>query len=72
MASVDELLRQFEHDPDMQAEAGRILADGRLSMRDALRLYRKYRPDVPTEKLLYYFRHLPEAIEKARRRGIIP
>ena len=71
MASVEELLRQFEHDPEIQAETRRILSDGKLSMRDALRLYRKYRPEVPTEKLLYYFHHLPEAIEKARRRGII-
>ena len=71
MASVDELIARFKTDPEMQAEARKILADGKLSMREAVRLYRKYRPEVPTEKLLHYRRNLPEYIEKARKRGII-
>ena len=71
MASVDELIARFKTDPEMQAEARKILADGKLSMREAVRLYRKYRPEVPTEKLLHYRRNLPEYIEKARQRGLI-
>ena len=54
MATVDELLARFETDPEMQAEARKVLGDGKLSMKEAVRLYRKYRPEVPTEKLLHY------------------
>ena len=71
MATKEELLERFKTDPEMRAEARRIEAAGRLSMRDALRLYRKYQPEVPREKLLYYFTHLPESLEKARRRGLL-
>ena len=71
MATVKELLARFETDPEMQAEARKILNDGKLSMKEAVRLYRKYKPEVPTEKLLHYWRNLPEYIEKARKRGII-
>ena len=71
MATVDELLARFETDPEMQAEARKVLGDGKLSMKEAVRLYRKYRPEVPTEKLLHYRRNLPEYIEKARRRGLL-
>ena len=71
MATVDELLARFETDPEMRDEARKVLNDGKLSMKDAMRLYRKYRPEVPTEKLLHYWRNLPEYIEKARRRGLL-
>ncbi len=71
MATVDELLARFETDPEMREEARKVLNDGKLSMKDAMRLYRKYRPEVPTEKLLHYWRNLPAYIEKARKRGII-
>ena len=71
MATVDELIARYKTDPEMQAEARKVLNDGKLSMKDAMRLYRKYRPEVPTEKLLHYWRNLPAYIEKARKRGII-
>ena len=71
MATKEELLERFQTDPEMQAEARRIAAAGKLSMADALRLYRKYRPEIPREKLLYYFSHIPEGLEKARRRGLL-
>ncbi len=71
MATVDELIARFRTDPEMQAEARKVLKDGKLSMKEAVRLYRKYKPEVPTEKLLHYWRNLPEYIEKARKRGII-
>lgn len=71
MATVDELIARFRTDPEMQAEARKVLKDGKLSMKEAVRLYRKYKPEVPTEKLLHYWRNLPESIEKARKRGII-
>ena len=71
MATVNELLARFETDPEMQAEARKVLNDGKLSMKEAVRLYRKYKPEVPTEKLLHYWRHLPEYIEKARKRGLL-
>ena len=71
MATVDELIARFRTDPEMQAEARKVLGDGKLSMKEAVRLYRKYKPEVPTEKLLHYWRNLPEYIEKARKRGII-
>ena len=71
MATVDELLARFETDPEMREEARKVLNDGKLSMKDAMRLYRKYRPEVPTEKLLHYWRNLPAYIEKARKRGLI-
>ena len=71
MATVNELLARFETDPEMQAEARKVLGDGKLSMKEAVRLYRKYRPEVPTEKLLHYRRNLPEYIEKARKRGLL-
>ena len=71
MATVDELIARYKTDPEMQAEARKILADGKLNMKEAVRLFRKYKPEVPTEKLLHYWRNLPEYIEKARQRGII-
>ena len=71
MATVDELIARFRTDPEMQEEARKVLKDGKLSMKEAVRLYRKYKPEVPTEKLLHYWRNLPEYIEKARKRGII-
>ena len=71
MATVDELIARFRTDPEMQAETRKVLADGKLSMKEAVRLYRKYKPEVPTEKLLHYWRNLPAYIEKARKRGII-
>ena len=71
MATVDELIARYKTDPEMQAEARKILADGKLNMKEAVRLYRKYKPEVPTEKLLHYWRNLPEYIEKARRRGLL-
>ena len=71
MATVDELIARFRTDPEMQAEARKVLKDGKLSMKEAVRLYRKYKPEVPTEKLLHYWRNLPEYNEKARKCGII-
>ena len=71
MATVNELLARFETDPEMQAEARKVLGDGKLSMKEAVRLYRKYRPEVPPERLLHYWRNLPAYIEKARRRGLL-
>ena len=71
MATVDELIARFRTDPEMQEEARKVLKDGKLSMKEAVRLYRKYKPEVPTEKLLHYWRNLPAYIEKARKRGII-
>ena len=71
MATVDELIARYRTDPEMQAEARKVLKDGKLSMKEVVRLYRKYKPEVPTEKLLHYWRNLPEYIEKARKRGII-
>lgn len=71
MATVDELIARFRTDPEMQAEARKVLNDGKLSMKEAVRLYRKYKPEVPTEKLLHYWRNLPEYIEKARKRGLL-
>ena len=59
MAGAENPLARFQTGPDVQAAARRVPGVVKPGTKDALRLYRKYRPGNPKEKLPHCRRNLP-------------
>jgi hypothetical protein len=64
MATVDELIKQYETDPELQKEIEAILADGKISMTEFLTFAREHDVNVSLTDL-------PAYIEEARKLGLI-
>ena len=64
MASVEELVKQYQTDKDLQAEVAAILADGKVSMQEFLSFARKHDVNLSLSDL-------PKYMEQARQLGFI-
>ena len=64
MATVDELLRQYETDDALKKEVAEILSDGKISVGEFLRFCKKHQVDVPLSEL-------PKVVEKAKKHGLL-
>ncbi len=64
MATVDELVKQYETDPELRKEVDAILADGKITMTEFLSFAREHDVDVS-------LRDLPKYIEEAKKLGLI-
>lgn len=64
MATVEELIRQYDTDPALKKEVDDILADGKITMTEFLTFAGEHDVDVS-------LRDLPEYIAQARKLGLI-
>ena len=64
MASVEELVKQYQTDKELQAEVAAILADGKVSMQEFLSFARKHDVNLSLSDL-------PKYMEQARQLGFI-
>ena len=64
MATVEELIQQYDTDPELRREVARILADGRITAREFLAFAKKHNVAV---SLL----DLPGVIAEAKKQGLI-
>jgi hypothetical protein len=64
MATVKELVKQYETDPELKKEVDDILADGKITMKEFL----AFADDHDVEVSL---KDLPKYIEEAKKLGLI-
>lgn len=64
MATVEELVKQYETDEDLQAEVAAILADGKVTMSEFLTFARKHDVNVSLADL-------PKYMAEAKKLGFI-
>ncbi len=64
MATVDELIKQYETDPELRKEIEQILADGKITISEFLTFVRKHDVDVSLADL-------PEIINQAKELGMM-
>ena len=64
MATVDELVKQYESDPALQAEVKEILADGKVSMKEFMTFCKKHNVSVSLDQINNY-------MEQAKKLGFI-
>ena len=64
MASVEELVRQYESDPSLQKEVEEILADGRVSVSEFIGFAKKHHVDVS-------LKDMPRYMDEAKKLGFI-
>ena len=64
MATVQELIKQYETDPELQKEIEEILADGKITMKEFLTFSREHDVEVS-------LKDLPSYIEEAKKLGMI-
>ena len=64
MATVDELVKQYETDPALQKEVADILADGKISIMEFMSFIKKHNVNVSIEDL-------PKYRDQAKKLGFI-
>ena len=64
MATVEELVKQYETDKELQAEVAAILADGKVSMQEFFTFVKKHDVNVS-------FADLPKYMEQAKQLGFL-
>ncbi len=64
MATAEELIRQYETDPELQKEVNAILEDGKITFKEFRDFSKKHNLDV---SLL----ELPNIISEAKKRGLL-
>ena len=64
MATVDELVKQYETDEKLQKEVADIVADGKITIMELMHFARKHNVKVSLEDL-------PKYTEQARKLGFI-
>ena len=64
MATVDELVKQYETDKALQDEVAAILADGKVSMQEFFTFVKKHNVNVSLSDL-------PKYMEQAKQMGFI-
>ena len=64
MATVQDLVKQYETDPALQKEVADILADGKVSMTEFFTFVKKHDVDVSLADL-------PKYMEEAKKLGFI-
>ena len=64
MATVEELIKQYETDPELKKEVDDILADGKITIKE-------FRTFVKHHDLDISLKELPHIIEEAKKLGLI-
>ena len=64
MATVEDLVKQYETDKALQAEVAAILADGKVSMMEFLAFAKKHNVSVSLDEL-------PQYLEQAKKLGFM-
>ena len=64
MATVEELMKQYETDPELQKEVNEILADGKITIKEFKDFVRKHDMDISLAEL-------PHIIKEAKKQGFI-
>ena len=64
MATVDELMKQYETDEALQKEVADILADGKITLMEFMHFAKKHNVKVSLDEL-------PKYTEQARKLGFI-
>ena len=64
MATVDELVKQYETDEALQKEVADILADGKITLMEFMHFAKKHNVKVSLDEL-------PKCTEQARKLGFI-
>lgn len=64
MATVEELAKQYETDPELRKEVDGILADGKITMTEFLTFARNHDVNVS-------LKDLPKVIAEAKKMGLI-
>ena len=64
MATVEELIRQYEEDPALRAEIEKILEDGKITPMEFLSFARKHDVQVSLAEL-------PQYLEEAKKLGLL-
>ena len=64
MASVEELVKQYETDEELQKEVAQIVADGKITIMEFMHFAKKHNVKVSLDEL-------PKYTEQARKLGFI-
>ena len=64
MATVEDLVKQYQTDKDLQKEVADILADGKISMKEFMDFAKKHDVAISLDQL-------PNYIEQAKQLGFI-
>ncbi len=64
MATVDELVKQYDTDPELKKEVDEILADGKITMKEFLTFAGEHDVEVS-------LKDMPEIIAEAKKLGLI-
>ena len=64
MATVEELIKQYETDPELQKEVDAILEDGKITLKEFRTFIKNHDMDVSPKEL-------PHVIEEAKKMGLI-
>ena len=64
MATVEELVKQYETDKALQAEVQAILADGKVSIKEFMAFAKKHDVEISMSEV-------PKYMEQAKKRGFI-
>lgn len=64
MATIDELVQQYETDPELRKEVEQILADGKITIKEFTAFAKKHQVNVSVMEL-------PGIISKAKKLGML-
>ena len=64
MATIDELVQQYETDPELRKEVEQILADGKITIKEFTAFAKKHQVNVSVMEL-------PGIIAKAKKLGML-
>ena len=64
MAAVEELIKQYETDPELQKEVNDILEDGKITIREFRTFAKHHDLDISLTEL-------PRVIEEAKKMGLL-
>lgn len=64
MATIEELIRQYDTDPELRKDVDEILADQKITLSEFMGFARKYKVEVSLADF-------PEIIKQAKENGLI-
>ena len=64
MATIEELIQQYETDPELKKEVEQILEDGKITIKEFTSFAKKHNVDISLEEL-------PNVIKEAKKLGFI-
>ena len=64
MATVEELIKQYETDPELQKEVQDIIADGKVTITEFMSFAKKHDVDIS-------MKDIPKYMEQAKKLGFI-